>query len=323
MKAITMKPVLCMALTIMMLTSFQGGAQIGINTQTPDASAALDIQPSSVQPNAGLLIPRLNQAQRTAIGSPARGLLAFDMTDNLFYVNLTAATHDWFAVNPWRTKASSATTGATNYMYTHNTITRVGIGTSVPSEKLEVVGRVKAPAVKADTIMVPGFANNALIPTGAIIMWSGNTAPAGWALCDGTYQSGIYTPDLRGRFVVGYNPALPDYDLPGNKSTVGGTIASDTGGEEKHTLTAAESGMPSHSHTSPPHGHGSANGVYASGPGPTDVYAMGNAECCTNAGTPPFSSVSVSIDPAAAQNASQAHENRPPYYVLAYIIKLP
>jgi hypothetical protein len=39
------------------------------------------------------------------------------------------------------------------------------------------------------------------VPQGAIIMWSGSIAqiPAGWALCDGTNG----TPDLRSRFIVG------------------------------------------------------------------------------------------------------------------------
>jgi microcystin-dependent protein len=37
------------------------------------------------------------------------------------------------------------------------------------------------------------------IPKGGIIMWSGSVVPTGWALCDG--QNG--TPDLRNRFVVG------------------------------------------------------------------------------------------------------------------------
>ena len=40
-----------------------------------------------------------------------------------------------------------------------------------------------------------------IVPKGSIIMWSGATAPDGWALCDG--QNG--TPDLRGRFVRMWN----------------------------------------------------------------------------------------------------------------------
>ncbi|MBT8252585.1 MAG: hypothetical protein KJN68_01345, partial [Bacteroidia bacterium] len=48
-------------------------AQVGINTTTPDASSALDI--TSI--NSGILIPRMTQAQRDAIGAPATGLLIY------------------------------------------------------------------------------------------------------------------------------------------------------------------------------------------------------------------------------------------------------
>lgn len=47
---------------------------VGIHTATPDATAALDI----VSTSKGLLIPRMNSAQRTGIVSPAVGLLVFD-----------------------------------------------------------------------------------------------------------------------------------------------------------------------------------------------------------------------------------------------------
>jgi|GEM_PF-683960 len=47
---------------------------IGIGTNTPDASAVLDITSTTK----GLLIPRITGVQRTAIASPATGLLVFD-----------------------------------------------------------------------------------------------------------------------------------------------------------------------------------------------------------------------------------------------------
>jgi hypothetical protein len=48
---------------------------------------------------------------------------------------------------------------------------------------------------------------------GMIVMWSGDVTkiPTGWALCDGTNG----TPDLRGRFVLGYNPTQQT-DASGN-----------------------------------------------------------------------------------------------------------
>ena len=48
-------------------------AQIGINNENPDASAALDITSTT----GGLLIPRMTNAQRLAITPPAAGLMVF------------------------------------------------------------------------------------------------------------------------------------------------------------------------------------------------------------------------------------------------------
>lgn len=54
-------------------------AQIGINTNTPDPSAALDI----VSTDRGLLLPRV--ADTSAISSPALGVLIFSVDTNQFY----------------------------------------------------------------------------------------------------------------------------------------------------------------------------------------------------------------------------------------------
>lgn len=55
--------------------------QVGVNTATPDASAALDITSTS----AGVLIPRLTDAQMNGVNAPATGLLVFNSTQNNFY----------------------------------------------------------------------------------------------------------------------------------------------------------------------------------------------------------------------------------------------
>lgn len=57
-----------------------------------------------------------------------------------------------------------------------------------------------------------------LVPVGTIVMWSGqpSSIPAGWVLCDGTNN----TPDLRGKFVVGLNVSIPEFNLIGKE---GGT----------------------------------------------------------------------------------------------------
>ena len=58
---------------------------MGINTETPDASAALDITSTT----GGLLVPRMTEAQRDAITSAATGLMIYqtDGTVGFYYYN--------------------------------------------------------------------------------------------------------------------------------------------------------------------------------------------------------------------------------------------
>ncbi|WP_164510792.1 hypothetical protein [Nonlabens xiamenensis] len=55
-------------------------SQVGIGTNDPDPSSILDIN-STV---GGMLIPRMTTAQRTAISSPAQGLMVYDTDLNAF-----------------------------------------------------------------------------------------------------------------------------------------------------------------------------------------------------------------------------------------------
>ena len=70
--------------------------------------------------------------------------------------------------------------------------------------------------------------NNGIgLPVGAIIFWGGdiNTIPEGFALCDGTQG----TPDLSGKFIVGYgdsNCKYPDPSKYGKWTTNSETISS-------------------------------------------------------------------------------------------------
>lgn len=187
------------------------------------------------------------------------------------------------------------------------------------------------------------------VPSGVIVMWSGSIAPSGWALCDGTNG----TPDLRNKFILGW-----------------GTRASgSTGGEESVTLTAPQSGVPAHTHTTDtqnaPHSHPltqtdlahthsiSPVGSHAHGgkwiPYVNDIGVGGTGKTATQGGIGhdaiPFdgghdhtagyalglhghtvqsgnATHSHSVNANAAANASQAHNNMPPYYVLAFIMKL-
>ena len=57
---------------LMFITAFSY-AQVGINTNTPDGSSALDIESTT----RGILIPRLTEIQRDAITTPATGLMIY------------------------------------------------------------------------------------------------------------------------------------------------------------------------------------------------------------------------------------------------------
>ncbi len=121
-----------------------------------------------------------------------------------------------------------------------------------------------------------------LLPRGIIVAWTGANAPAGWAICNG--QNG--TPDLRNRFIAG----------AGGQYQVGAT-----GGADVVALNVAQ--MPSHVHS----GVGYAVDC-------RDVRASGKGGCWMS-GPPAWKNTDAS-------GGNQAHENRPPFYALAYIMKL-
>jgi hypothetical protein len=145
-----------------------------------------------------------------------------------------------------------------------------------------------------------------LVPAGVIVMWSGSveSIPSGWFLCDGDND----TPDLRDRFVVGAGSAY---------------AVADTGGADSVTLTTAQ--MPSHTHsfsgttsTTGAHTHsilagpgdgGTARAANTDGSGESISTQSSGNHSHTFSGT------------TASTGDGGSHENRPPYYALAYIMK--
>lgn len=149
------------------------------------------------------------------------------------------------------------------------------------------------------TNWVNSFVNNYL-PTGSIIMWNGNDIPNGWALCDGTNG----TPNLTGRFVLGFQYGTYDINSTGGSSTV--------------TLNIDE--IPAHTHdvNDPGHNHQvelkteSMQNVGGEGESVLRDRESSNKNTTTNL-------TGITLQETGG---SGSHENMPPYYVLAYIMKI-
>jgi hypothetical protein len=80
-------------LFFLLLITLNANAQIGIGTITPNASSALDITSTTK----GLLTPRMTTAQRTAITTPADGLVVYDTDLKLLHYYSTG-TSTWLPV---------------------------------------------------------------------------------------------------------------------------------------------------------------------------------------------------------------------------------
>ena len=171
-------------------------------------------------------------------------------------------------------------------------------------------GTPLAPTASAATnntqIATTAFVTTAVaasFPTGGIILWSGSVAsiPSGWALCNGSNG----TPDLRNRFVVG---AGSTYAVNGTGGSADAIVVAHT-----HTATSTVTD-PGHVH-SIQNGNGTVNGGSH----------VGFAENTLQTVTGKINSATTGITVAttnASTGSSGTNANLPPYYALAYIMKL-
>jgi microcystin-dependent protein len=157
---------------------------------------------------------------------------------------------------------------------------------------------------------------------GQLMLFAGNFAPQGWALCDGqllaisqnqalfsilgtTYGGNGTTnfalPDLRGRAPIhmGQGPGLSNY------------VEGEVGGSEGVTLTVGE--MPSHNHLVRAEG-GDGNTSSPSGSIPSKTTSSNYSNAAP----------SVQMNPGMidAAGGNQPHENRAPFLVLNWCIAL-
>lgn len=109
---------ICLFLGLVFCCSISVSGQTGIGTTTPNASSKLEIAST----DKGLLIPRMTATQRSAIATPANGLLVYQTdSETGFYVNTgTSASPTWTRVN------SNWTRSGNDISYSLGNITTTG-----------------------------------------------------------------------------------------------------------------------------------------------------------------------------------------------------
>jgi hypothetical protein len=148
----------------------------------------------------------------------------------------------------------------------------------------------------------------AAFPAGGIIMWSGSVAsiPSGWALCNGSNG----TPDLRNRFVVG---AGSTYAVDATGGSADAIVVSHT-----HTATSTSTVTdPGHKHNLEGYGKDGTTFQYP------DLEGRGSFRTITNGVVTNTTGITVATSTTnASTGSSGTNANLPPYYALAYIMKL-
>ena len=167
-----------------------------------------------------------------------------------------------------------------------------------------------------------------LQPIGSIQMWSGTilNIPLGWKLCDGNNG----TPNLINRFVVGAGGNYNVGDFGGLDTVVltAGQMAShshngttQSSGSHNHTISINQSGSHTHSgHVAQASGDwrgGGNNSAPNSTSYPGNVSTSGLHTHTANIAAAGNHNHSFTTD---ALGNNEAHENRPPYFALCYIM---
>ncbi len=170
------------------------------------------------------------------------------------------------------------------------------------------------------TLSVGATSGGGFTPVGGIIMWAGpvSDVPVGWALCNGSgtfsRNGTTYTvPDLRDRFVVGAGNAYASRATGGSASV---TLGSNHIPQHRHTYKDgffAEAGLNGSGHDGP-----DALGQF---------YDAGNYYVGSKSGWDWDNSIGgiyryTSYTGGNGSGNADAFDPRPPYYALAYLIRI-
>lgn len=159
-------------LSFSVVTSY--AQNMGIGTNTPNASAMLDINSTTK----GVLLPRMTTLQRFAINTPPNGLLVYDTDKNgLYQYNGTA----WTPI----LNGDYWIRGITTRDRIGNLADSVGIGTFSPTNRLDVNGNIRS----RDDILADGRVIATGIVSGSGLQTSGSLIVSGTGFLGGNFTT--------------------------------------------------------------------------------------------------------------------------------------
>lgn len=281
----------------------QGSADVRVIPSTLFALHLADSNPHNITKTTVALGNVTNDAQLKIASNLADLASAATARTNLdvmstAQVNAAVAAHSGLTNNPHSVTATQVgLSNVQNYIISHNP----DVNSTTQYASIAAVNVVRQQA--------NSLANN-LVPAGGIIMWATNAAiPSGWAVCDGLNG----TVDLRGMFIRGGELTAG----PNQVGTIGGSDTvthTHSGAANPHTLTVDE--MPSHSH--------GIRGQLISSSGDTEGssgrynanYAITDTASIYPTGGGQAHSHGIQVD-------NTTTDNRPRYYTIIFIQKLP
>lgn len=184
---------------------------VGIGTNTPSVSALLHLNSTSK----GLLTPRLTTLQRTAIASPANGLLVYDTNTSSF----------WFYKNTAWTEIGTGSGGSNSWTVNNNDIYNnntgsIGIGTASPVASAKITIET---ADNSTASVVRNVSGTAVFQTFIGSSANGNTISLG---TPGSMPIALYTNNANRLFISSGGNVGIGTDNPGNKLEINGSIGS-------------------------------------------------------------------------------------------------
>jgi microcystin-dependent protein len=256
------------------------------------------------------------------------GAAVVDITSTFQFgtVDINGGTIDGTVIGGTTAAAGTFTTGNFTDVVASGTVTAADV--------------VASATVTAVSFSGSGSALTGLFASGMIMLWSGSVVsiPSGWLLCNGT--SG--TPDLRNRFVVGAGDTyavgatggaatvtLDTTQIPAHSHTADGDLTAASAGAHTHTVSGSTNTTGSHRHTQAFGANYGGNTWSESGrinfAGTTSENAINPAGDHSHTVTGTAASDGAHTHDITGSTANTggglAHENLPPYYALAYIMK--